>query len=109
MQVSVECDVLIIGASMAGGCLARQLKLKNPKLNIILVDRKTEFTHWVGESMLEIFWDYASTELKLGPYLDKNHFYKHGLRFFFDSPEKNYTLSKMSEIEGWQGIRKKTA
>jgi len=27
-----ECDVLIIGAGMAGSCLARQLKLRIPEL-----------------------------------------------------------------------------
>lgn len=93
-----ECDVLIVGASMAGSCLARQLKLKHPNLDIVVLDRKSEFGYWVGESMLEIFWDYATTDLNLGPYLDANHLYKHGLRFFFDSPDKKLPLAKMSEI-----------
>lgn len=93
-----DCDVLIIGASMAGSCLARQLKLRHPELAITVLDRKHEFSYWVGESMLEIFWDYAATDLKLGPYLDANYLYKHGLRFFFDSPEKNLPLAQMSEI-----------
>lgn len=93
-----NCDVLIIGASMAGSCLARQLKIKHPELAITVVDRKSGFDYWVGESMLEIFWDYATTDLQLGPYLDANFLYKHGLRFFFDSADKNLKLSQMSEI-----------
>ncbi len=83
---------------MAGSCLARQLKLKHPELVITVIDRKQEFDYGVGESMLEIFWDYAANELKLGPYLDSNHIPKHGLRFFFDSPGKDLTLSAMSEM-----------
>lgn len=94
----LTCDVLIIGASMAGSCLARQLKLKHPELVITVIDKRREFDYAVGESMLEIFWDYAATDLKLGPYLDSNYISKHGLRFFFDSPEKNLTLSSMSEM-----------
>lgn len=94
----MTCDVLIIGASMAGSCLARQLKLAHPELAITVIDKKQEFDYAIGESMLEIFWDYAANDLKLGPYLDSNHLSKHGLRFFFDSPEKNLTLSSMSEM-----------
>ncbi|MET1257094.1 NAD(P)/FAD-dependent oxidoreductase [Aliikangiella maris] len=91
-------DVAIIGASMAGSCLARQLKLKHPEYKIALIERKTKFDSWVGESTLETFWDYASNDLQLAYYLDCNHLYKHGLRFCFDSPEKDLKLSEMSEL-----------
>ncbi len=93
-----QCDVLIIGHSMAGSTLARHLKLRHPEMNIVVVDKKSEFGHWVGESMLEIFFDYASRDLQMGPYLDSNHLYKHGLRFYFDSPEKDLPVAEMSEI-----------
>jgi len=93
-----QCDVLIIGASMAGGCLARQLKLRHPEMAITVIDKKREFDYGVGESMLEVWWDYAAKDLQLGPYLDSNHISKHGLRFFFDNPEKNLTLADMSEM-----------
>jgi|GEM_PF-1935474 len=95
---NIHCDVLIIGASMAGGCLARQLRLRHPDLAITVIDKKREFDYGVGESMLEVFWDYAAKDLQLGPYLDSNHISKHGLRFFFDTPEKNLSLSDMSEM-----------
>lgn len=68
-----RCDVLIMGASMAGACLARHLKLAHPDFDIVSIDRKKEFDYGIGESMLEIFWDYATKDLKLGPYLDCNH------------------------------------
>ncbi|MBL4795230.1 MAG: tryptophan 7-halogenase [Pseudomonadales bacterium] len=93
-----RCTTFIIGASMAGSCLARQLKLKHPEMDIVLVDRKEEFDHWVGESTLEAFWDYAVRHLDLNRYLDTNHLYKHGLRFYFDSPEHDLGLSEMSEM-----------
>jgi choline dehydrogenase-like flavoprotein len=37
-----QCDVLIIGSSMAGGCLARQLKIKHPDLDIVVLENR----HW---------------------------------------------------------------
>lgn len=93
-----QCDVLIIGAGVAGGCLARQLKLRMPELDIIVVDRKTEFDYWVGESTVEVWEDYLTRILDLGPYLERHHVQKHGLRFFFDTPGKNLPLARMSEF-----------
>ncbi|HEX7026658.1 MAG TPA: hypothetical protein VF268_05410 [Gammaproteobacteria bacterium] len=92
------CDTLIIGSSMAGACLARQLKLRHPDMDIVVLDRKKKFDHWVGESTLESFWDYAVKYLDLGFYLDTNHLYKHGLRFFYDSPEHDLPIDRMSEV-----------
>ncbi len=83
---------------MAGACLARQLKLKHPSLDIVVLDKRTEFKHWVGESTLESFWDYAARHLELGHYLDTKHIYKHGLRFFYDSPKHDLPIDQMSEI-----------
>jgi flavin-dependent dehydrogenase len=91
------CDVLIIGAGMAGACLARQLRLEQPDLRIIVIDKKVEFDWWVGESTTEPFYHYAFEVLKLGPYMMKNHVPKHGLRFFFDSKDKDLSMSQMSE------------
>lgn len=97
-RAEILCDVLIIGSSMAGACLARQLKIKHPKLNIVVLEKKKQFDHWVGESTLESFWDYAVKDLHLGFYLDTNHLYKHGLRFFYDSPEHDLPIAEMSEV-----------
>lgn len=93
-----KCDTLIIGSSMAGGCLARQLKLKHPGMDIVVLEKKREFDYWVGESTLESFWDYATRHLELGRYLDTHHVYKHGLRFFYDSPEHDLPIDQMSEV-----------
>ncbi len=97
-QLDNECDVLIIGASMAGGCLARQIKLKHPDMDVVVIDRKSDFDYGIGESMLEIFWDYAARDLKLGRYLDCYHLPKHGLRFFFDDERHDLNIGQMSEM-----------
>lgn len=92
-----ECDVLIIGAGMAGGCLARQLRRQQPELKIINIEKKQEFDYWIGESTVEVWVDYAYRVLGLGPYLMKNHFVKHGLRFFYDTEAKDLQVHEMSE------------
>ncbi len=97
MSETLSCDVLIIGAGMAGSCLARQLRLRMPHLNVLVIDRKTSFDYWVGESTVEVWEDYMTRILHLGPYLERHHLQKHGLRFFFDSAEKNLSVSQMSE------------
>ena len=93
-----QCDVLVIGAGMAGSCLARQLKLRMPELDIMVVDRKSHFDYWVGESTVEVWEDYLTRILDLGPYLEKHHMQKHGLRFFFDSPARDLPVARMSEF-----------
>ncbi|HUS65340.1 MAG TPA: lycopene cyclase family protein [Kofleriaceae bacterium] len=98
MERDRDCDVLVIGGGLAGGCMARQLVLEQPELKVIVVDRKTEFDWWIGESTITPWGDYAVRDLKLGPYLWKNHMMKHGLRFFFDDANKQLPLHQMSEI-----------
>ncbi len=95
---NLKTDILIIGASQSGSCLARQLKLTFPDLSILNIERKTEFDRWVGESTVEAWEDYMTRVLGLGPFIEKNFITKHGLRMFFDSEEKNLSLSEMSEF-----------
>jgi FADH2 O2-dependent halogenase len=97
MNALQTCDVLIIGAGMAGGLLARQLSVEQPDLSIVLVDKKTEFDWHIGESTVEVFDDYAVRNCGLGPYLAANHIVKHGLRFWFDSPQKDLRMCELSE------------
>lgn len=42
-MVSEYSDVVIIGGSMAGACLARQLKLAHPDLSVTVLERKKAF------------------------------------------------------------------
>ncbi len=98
MTQEQHCDILIVGASLAGNCLARQLQMQQPDLSIVVLERKSKVSAWVGESTIETFYDYCTQTLHLGHYLESNHLVKHGLRFFFDSPEKNLPLAEMSEL-----------
>jgi len=97
VKADISCDVLIIGAGMAGGCLARQLRFEQPDLKIVVIDAKEEFSYWVGESTIEVFDDYAIRNLRIGPYLLSRQIPKHGLRFWFDSKEKNLPIVELSE------------
>src|SRR5215475_2901888 len=56
-------------------------------------------TDWkVGESTVEVAANYMIRRLNLGTYLYQHQLPKNGLRFFFDSPDKDLPLTKMSEI-----------
>jgi flavin-dependent dehydrogenase len=93
-----SCDVLILGAGMAGSCLARQLRLQEPDLKVVVVEKRREFDRWVGESMVEAWEDYMVRVLRLAPMLESRFLVKHGQRFFFDSPEKDLPAARMSEL-----------
>jgi len=97
-HIEKKCDVLIIGASLAGSCLARQLRLKMPDLNIVVIDKKTNFDYWVGEATVPPWVDYASRHCGLGPYLAKTAMLKHGIRYFYDSEKKDLPLWELSEF-----------
>ena len=84
-----SCDVLIVGAGMAGGYLAHQLRREQPDLDVIVFDKKESSDWWVGASPVEVFDDYIVRLLGLGLYMTSKHISKHGLRFFFDSAERN--------------------
>ncbi|WP_344639307.1 NAD(P)/FAD-dependent oxidoreductase [Kitasatospora cystarginea] len=91
---------MIIGAGLAGGSLARQLRLEQPDLDIVVVDRITHFPPGLDEASGEEFSNYANRVLRIGPYLRKHHYVSSGMRFFFDSSGRDLPLDRMSEIGG---------
>lgn len=93
-----DYDVLIVGGGLAGSCLARQLRRQQPDLSIGVIEAKTSFDYWVGESTTEIWVDYAQRSLGLGPYLAKNHMIKQALRYYWDSEACDLPLPEMSEF-----------
>jgi len=93
-----QLDVAILGGGMAGSLLARQLSRQVDGARIGLFERKTGYSHNIGESMVELASNYFVRRLGLGSYLYERHFPKNGLRYFFDSPEKDTALQEMSEI-----------
>lgn len=91
-------DVAILGGGLAGNLLARQLRREAPDLSVALFER-TGAPRWkVGESTVEIASHYLMRRLGLGTYLYDEHLPKNGLRFFFDTPNKDAELTQMSEI-----------
>ena len=91
-------DVAILGGGLAGGLIARHLRRALPDLSVALIERSRETSFKVGESTVEIASHYLSRRLGLSTYLYENHLPKNGLRFFFDTPEKDAALTAMSEL-----------
>lgn len=79
-------DVIICGGGLAGQTLARQLKLSNPMLSILMIIKSEMPLAWndfkVGESTVEISAFYFSEVLRLQDYFKNNHYKKFGFRYF---------------------------
>ncbi len=97
-MVTHEFDVAIIGGGLAGGCLARQLRLAAPDLRVGLFERRPDGGFKVGESTVEIAANYLARRLRLNRYLFDHHLLKNGLRYFFDTEAKDGSLFELSEI-----------
>ncbi|WP_437980786.1 NAD(P)/FAD-dependent oxidoreductase [Sorangium sp. So ce117] len=92
-------DIVIIGSGIAGGFLARQLRLACPDLGVLVLEAAEAMEDYkVGESTVEVAANYMVRRLNLGTYLYQHQLPKNGLRFFFDSPDKDLPLPRMSEI-----------
>ncbi len=94
-----QYDVIIIGSGIAGAFLARQLKLTRPALKVLVLEAAERIEDYkVGESTVEESSSYMVRRLGLSTYLYQHQLPKNGLRFFFDSPEKDVPLTEMSEM-----------
>ncbi len=93
-------DVAIAGGGLAGLCLARQLRRRLPELSVAVVEPSRrplpEACHKVGESSVELGSHYFAHVLGLADYLDREHLYKNGLRFFVGEPKDR--LAERTEI-----------
>ncbi len=80
-------DVAILGGGLAGGCLARQLRMEAPELRVLVAERRRhpvpEAAFKVGESSVEIGAHYFQKRLGLEPHLRAAQLEKLGLRYFF--------------------------
>jgi flavin-dependent dehydrogenase len=87
-------DVIICGSGLAGLTLARQLKLTMPNLSILTIDKLSrslpEASFKVGESSVEVGAYYLAHSVQLEDYLEKNHFPKLGLRYFFGDSQQDF-------------------
>jgi flavin-dependent dehydrogenase len=97
-MTTAKLGVAILGGGMAGNLLARQLRRTLPDLQVGLFEKSTEDPHKLGESMVELASNYLIRRLGLSSYLYDRHYPKNGLRFFFDTPERDAALHEMSEL-----------
>ena len=91
-------DVAILGGGLAGGLLARQLRRYVPQASVAVFEKSTEPRYKVGESTVEIATHYLIKRLGLSTYIYKEHLPKNGLRYFFDTAEKDASLLELSEL-----------
>lgn len=84
MDRSNDVGVLIVGAGLAGVCLARHLLLATDK-RIVIVDRREvpAEKQKVGEATVQVSGYYYSRVLDLEEHLLQKHYPKYNLRFYW--------------------------
>lgn len=94
-------DVVVMGGGLAGLSLARQLRQRDPNLDVLVVERTAHppepAAHKVGESTLEVQGHYLGSVLGLRDYLETEQLRKAGLRFFF-SDGRNADITRRVEF-----------
>lgn len=93
-----KVDVAILGGGLAGNLIARQLRRTLPDISIAVFEKDVERGYKVGESSVEIASNLFIRKLGLSTYMYDEQLPKNGLRFFFDTPEKDAKLVDMSEV-----------
>ena len=87
-------DVVVCGGGLAGLSLSRQIKLKHPRVSLIVIDRLSRplpvATLKVGESTVEVGAYYYAQILGLNQYLRQEHYRKLGLRYFFPTSNQGF-------------------
>jgi len=81
-------DVIILGAGLAGGTLARQVLRGGGGKTILLLDRRDDLPptdQKVGEATVQVSGFYYSKVLDLEEYLLCEHYMKYNLRFYWKS------------------------
>ena len=80
----VQCDVLIIGAGLAGLTLARHLLLVSDKKIVMVERRQLPNPHQkVGEATVQMSGYYYSRVLEMEEHLLRHHYMKYNLRFLW--------------------------
>lgn len=83
---SAPRDVIVMGGGLAGLSCALQLRQRNPRARIAVLDRRSgpspTGVHTVGESTVEIAAHYFAEVLGMGEHLRTRHLRKFGFRFF---------------------------
>jgi 2-polyprenyl-6-methoxyphenol hydroxylase-like FAD-dependent oxidoreductase len=91
---------LIIGAGLAGLCLARHLLLEKPDLRILMLDRQSEIPptrQKVGEATVQVSGYYYSRVLEMEEHLLLEHFLKYNLRFYWKTQRGGEVWEDLSQ------------
>lgn len=91
-------DIVFLGGGISSNFIARYLKKKFPKLDILILEKNTKAHHNPGESTVGVTGLFMIRDLGLSTYCYLNHLPKNGLRFFFRDPKKSFHISELSEI-----------
>lgn len=94
-------DLVILGGGLAGGTLARQVKLARPASKILVIEKNKhpvpEGAHKVGESTVELGSYYLRQTVAMEEHLETCHLRKAGLRFFFSAGD-NRDITRRVEL-----------
>lgn len=111
-MTSTRADVAIAGGGLAGLTLALQLRQRDPRLRISVLERRAhpvrEAAFKVGESSVEIGAHYFANVLGLREHLDTEHIRKFGFRFFFSDGREDIDrctelgVSQLMPTPSWQ-------
>lgn len=102
-----DCDVLIVGAGLAGLCLARQLLLESDKTVRLVERRATPTTRQkVGEATVQVSAYYFAKVLQMEEHLLRAHYMKYNLRFHWPAgaPSEHYDGYSQSYIRPLSNI-----
>ncbi|MCE7984894.1 MAG: halogenase [Caldilinea sp. CFX5] len=98
---SAHYDLIILGGGLAGGTLARQVKLARPETKILVIEKNKhpvpEGAHKVGESTVELGSYYLRRVVNMEEHLETQHLRKAGLRFFFTAGD-NRDITRRVEL-----------
>jgi len=97
-------DVVVIGGSLSGASTAILLLRQNPGLNLLIVERSTQFTRRVGEATVEVSAFFLGRILGMTQHLNESHLVKQGMRFWFTN-DKVASLEQASELGGRYQVR----
>ena len=82
-DLSVECDVVVIGGALSGASTACLLRREDPTLKIVVVEKSETFKRRVGEATVEVSGYFLCRVLGLTKFLTQTQMSKNGLRFWF--------------------------
>lgn len=102
-----HCDVLIVGAGLAGLSLARQLLLESDKTVRLVERRATPTTRQkVGEATVQVSAYYFAKVLQMEEHLLRAHYMKYNLRFHWPAgaPSEHYDGYSQSYIRPLSNI-----